>query len=84
MLVVLMVDPADGVHIFEVLKRCGVRPADHLTAVQLLVGAKFDVTFKSAELKERFLPLLNIQNKRKWSPSSMSSTKLRTMPYDLC
>ena len=42
-LVVLMVDQADGVSVFEVLKRCGVRPADHLTAVQLLVGAKFDV-----------------------------------------
>ena len=31
-------DPADGVGIFEVLKRCGVNPADHLTAVQLLMG----------------------------------------------
>ena len=59
MLVVLMVELADSVSIFEVLKHCGVHPADHLTAVQLLVRAKFDVTFKSAELKERFLPALD-------------------------
>ena len=44
--------------IFEVLKRCGVRPAEHLTAVQVLPGARWDVTFKNAEIKERFLPVI--------------------------
>ncbi|XP_071851511.1 uncharacterized protein [Apostichopus japonicus] len=47
----------DGGNVFEVLKRYLVSPAEHLTAVQSLPGGKFDVTFKSVEMKRKFWPV---------------------------
>ena len=43
LLVVLKSESGGIFEDFEVLKRCGVRPAEHLTAVQVLPGARWDV-----------------------------------------
>ena len=48
----------EGVSIFDILKRCGVKPGEDLMAVQVLPGGKFDVTFRAVEVKERFMPSL--------------------------
>ena len=44
-----------GTKIFDVLKEKGVAPAD-LLGVQSLPGYKFDITFRSSELRRRFWP----------------------------
>ncbi|XP_071509053.1 uncharacterized protein [Diadema antillarum] len=73
---VVVMEKAAG--IFEVLTKAGVSVADHLVAVQSLPGANFDVTFKEEEYKEKFVRVLQ-QDQRAVKTAYSGSIKIVTV-----
>ncbi|KAJ8034153.1 Zinc finger CCHC domain-containing protein 3 [Holothuria leucospilota] len=71
--------------VFDVLDELGVLPAEHLSGVQRLPGNRYDVTFKTADIRRRFWPIFNSAKKltASWYAGSTSLVTVLHVPLEL-